>query len=175
MNMEQKSKYLALLLRHKPEKANVTVNQYGWARVHEITQALNLTFTELATLVDTDDKKRYSFNDDMTKIRANQGHSLKVKIDMDPYSPSPGEKLYHGTNERVIVKIILEGLKPMNRQFVHLSKDVEAAKTVGARRGKPVILEIDAWGLSCKGINIYKSLNGVYQVAAVPPEFIKVL
>jgi putative RNA 2'-phosphotransferase len=173
--MEHKSKYLSLLLRHKPEKANITVNEYGWAPTKQILSALNLNFTELITLVETDDKKRYAFNEDMSMVRANQGHSIKVKIDMDPFIPKEGDVLYHGTVDKFIVKIMLEGLKPMNRQFVHLSGDLETATKIGSRRGNPVILQIDAWGLHKRDINIYKSLNGVYQVLTVPPEFIKVI
>lgn len=173
--MKQKSKYLALLLRHQPEKANIPLDKNGWAPVREILKAVNVSFDELAYLVSTDDKQRYAFNEDKTMIRANQGHSIRVAVDMDEFTPKLGDVLYHGTVDRFIVPILLEGLKPMSRQYVHLSGDKLTAIKVGARRGEPVMLEIDAFGLMLAGIKIYKSLNGVYQVSHVPPELITVI
>lgn len=170
---KQISKFLSLILRHQPEKIGLQLDENGWALISGILEKSNLKFTfeELEEIVLTNDKKRFSFNADKTKIRANQGHSLKT-IDLDLKAQIPPEFLFHGTIERFIPSIKKEGLQKMRRQHVHLSKDKETAVKVGARRGAPVILVINALKMQTKGYQFYKSENGVWLTDEVPANFI---
>lgn len=170
---KQISKFLSLILRHQPEKIGLQLDENGWALISGILEKSNLKFTfeELEEIVLTNDKKRFSFNADKTKIRANQGHSLKT-IDLDLKAQIPPEFLFHGTIERFILSIKKEGLQKMRRQHVHLSKDKETAVKVGARRGAPVILVINALKMQTKGYQFYKSENGVWLTNEVPANFI---
>ncbi len=167
------SKFLSLILRHKPETINLILDKNGWAFVSDILSNSELKFTrgELEEVVATNDKKRFSFSEDKTKIRANQGHSID-KIDLNLKPASPPLELFHGTVENVIPKIRERGLKKMRRQHVHLSKDRETAIKVGSRRGKPIIITIRALEMWNKGYRFYKSENGVWLTDAVPSEYI---
>jgi putative RNA 2'-phosphotransferase len=173
--MQNKSKYLALLLRHNPDAGPIVVDPFGWADVKEVLSVLNMTSSDLIRLVNGDDKQRYAFSKDMTRIRANQGHSIDVLIDMEVYVPTEGEVFYHGTVNRAVKTILLEGLKPMSRQFVHMTKDRDLALKTGSRRGEPVLLQIDAFGLRERGIEILRSQNDVFQTKSVPREIISVV
>jgi putative RNA 2'-phosphotransferase len=171
--MFSKGKYLALLLRHQPEKGNLTLDKQGYANTLDVLNALNLDFSDLVELVYLDDKGRYEFNDDKSKIRARQGHSLKLKVDIDFKKYIPRSVVYHGTGLQNVDQILKSGLKSMNRQYVHLSKDIETATKVGTRKGTPIILKIDAPKAYYEGgINFYMSENGVILAKEIPAIYI---
>ena len=165
------SKFLSLILRHQPEKIGAALDSHGWAKVPEILAGMDLTMEELVHIVETDEKRRYSFNDDRTLIRANQGHSIPVDLELEEREPP--EFLYHGTVERFLSAIRAEGLQKQRRQYVHLSPDVETAMKVGRRRGKPVVLRVEAGRMRRDGFLFYRSVNGVWLTGEVPPEYLK--
>jgi putative RNA 2'-phosphotransferase len=137
------SKLLSLVLRHQPEHIGLTLNENGWANVEELIEKVNskgnsIDFVLLQTVVDTNDKKRFTFNEDKTLIRASQGHSIEVELNLKEQRPP--QFLYHGTVQKFLEAIKKEGLQKMSRQHVHLSKDKETAVKVASRRGVPVIL-----------------------------------
>ncbi len=167
------SKFLSLILRHQPEKIGLTLDENGWAEVDDILEKSKVSFTyeELVEVVKTNDKQRFALNDDRTKIRANQGHSLNT-VDLDLQPEIPPAFLYHGTVAKFIPEIRLQGLKKMSRQHVHLSVDRDTAAKVGSRRGKPVILSIRALDMHNNGHRFYKSENGVWLTDKVIPAFI---
>lgn len=169
------SRFISLVLRHKPEAIGITLDEHGWADVNELIAGVNRTqpldMETLEEIVRTDEKQRYSFSGDKTLIRANQGHSIPVDVEL-PQSEPP-ELLYHGTAERFTAAIEAEGLRPMSRLYVHLSKDAETARKVGSRHGKPVIYEVLAGEMSRRGFEFWLSVNGVWLTRAVPPEFLR--
>ena len=166
------SKYLSLILRHKPEVADIELDKHGWAEVSEILRAIKVDMNTLEKIVNTDEKMRYSFNDDKTLIRANQGHSVDVDVELE--EKTPNMKLYHGTVSKALDSIMEQGLSRQTRKYVHLSVDIETAIKVGSRRGKPVILEIDAERMSNDGYKFFVSKNNVWLVDAVPVEYINI-
>ena len=178
MNLKRISVKLAWMLRHCQTPRYIDLNG-GWADVDVIIKALKERYPDfdrktLELIVAQDEKGRYSFDETGTKILANQGHSIPgVVIEME--SPEPPEFLYHGTAERFLDAILKEGLKPMTRQFVHISPDYETAVKVGRRHGKPVILKIRARDFKNDGNELYRSSNGVWQAKAVPPEYFKIV
>ena len=141
MNLIKVSKYLSLILRHKPEAAGITLDKNGWANVKDLIKGVNKTYKlDMATLeelVATDDKKRYSFNEDKTKIRANQGHSIDVDVELE--EAVPPEYLWHGTGEKYVQSIRETGLIPKSRLHVHMSDSYGTAILVGKRHGKPMV------------------------------------
>jgi putative RNA 2'-phosphotransferase len=175
-NNKNISKFLSLVLRHKPESIGITLDENGWVSVTELLEKINAKGTALdkATLqmvVDTNDKKRFTFNEDGTKIRANQGHSITVDLALQ--TQEPPTVLYHGTVAKHIDAIKKEGLLKMSRQHVHLSKDVETATIVGNRRGKAIILTIDTKAMIEEGYPFYLSENNVWLTDHVPSRFIE--
>lgn len=163
---EKAGKRLAYILRHCTEPLYIDLKG-GWAPVRDILRLLDLKRGDLDAIVATDNKGRYSFDTTGTKIRANQGHSIPgVVIDME--RPEPPELLYHGTATRFLDDIMLDGLKPMSRQYVHISSDFETAVQVGKRHGKPVVLVIRAKEFVADGHDLFLSANGVWQAQAVP-------
>ena len=180
MNTKQQrhiSKFLSLVLRHQPQKIDLELDANGWAKTNELIKKSNdygIRFTEedLKHIVETNDKQRFSFNESGTQIRANQGHSLTA-VNLELKAVQPPEVLYHGTVEKFMQEITSEGLKKMSRQHVHLSRDIETAKKVGGRRGKPVILIVDACEMFKQGYEFYQSANGVWLTDRVPAEFLK--
>jgi putative RNA 2'-phosphotransferase len=172
----QISKTLSYWLRHKPEAASLELSPEGWADVDAVLSALaaekfDCDWAELLHVVETNDKKRFELSADACRIRARQGHSIDV--DLDWPSATPPDLLFHGTVARFVEAILAEGLRPMNRHHVHLSSDRETASKVGQRRGKPVILVVDAAGMSCNG-NIFRlASNGVWLADSVPPQFLR--
>jgi putative RNA 2'-phosphotransferase len=172
------SKFLSLILRHQPEVVGLTLEENGWISVEKLLKACtdygkSFTPAELKEVVETNDKKRFSFNETGKKIRANQGHSLEVEIEFEKRTPP--EILYHGTAEKNVGVIFAEGLKKMSRHHVHLSSDTETAKKVGMRYGKPVIFQVDTKAMLTEGFEFYVSANGVWLVETVPPKFLKIL
>ena len=170
------SKALSYWLRHNPESIDIKIDENGWVNVKElIEKAKNeilFDFNELKQVVQNNDKKRFSFSDDLCEIRANQGHSIKVELNLKEIIPPA--ILYHGAPIGVVDLIMKEGLKKMNRHHCHLSKDKETAEKVGSRRGKFKILEIEAMKMRADGCKIYLSENGVYLVDEVLPKYIKI-
>ena len=178
MNLQKCSVQLSYMLRHSTDPLYIDLNG-GWANVEHILSVLRLRYPEmdrsiLDEIVANDGKNRYSYDEKGTKIRANQGHSIPgVTVEMT--RPEPPEYLYHGTAERFLPMILQEGLKPMTRQFVHLSAQYETAHTVGKRHGKPVVLLIRAADFAADGHRLLLSANGVWQAETVPPEYFSVM
>lgn len=170
-NLTEKSKYLSLILRHKPELANLQLKEDGWADVHTLIKNTDFTLSELKEIVSTDKKQRYSFDNTYTRIRANQGHSVNVKINFKEFIPT--KDLYHGTSIKVKDIIFKEGIKKQSRQYVHLSQDIETAKKVGERHGKPFIFIVDAIKMYENGIKFYISENNVVLTDFVDKKYLK--
>ena len=170
------SKFLSLILRHEPERVGLKLDQAGWARVSELLAAVNrhgtsLTLEGLKHVVATNDKKRFAFSEDGSRIRASQGHSLEVDLQYEPQPPP--ELLYHGTPERFVESIHRTGLNKGQRHHVHLSPDPQTASKVGQRRGRPVVLIIRSGDMHRSGHQFYLSANGVWLVEHVPAQFIE--
>jgi putative RNA 2'-phosphotransferase len=173
------SKFLSLVLRHAPETIHVNMDKNGWVDIQELIdnantyKDLHLTIDIIKKVVETNDKQRYAISDDEKRIRANQGHSITVDLGLE--SKRPPDILYHGTAARFLDSIMNGGLKPMGRQYVHLSRTEEIAMTVGSRHGKPVVLHIDAKTMYEEGYKFYISENNVWLVDEVPVKYIKCL
>ena len=173
--LEKISKYLSLVLRHKPEQIGITLDKNGWTDIHQLilqsnTNGFELDEAIIFEVVATSDKQRFAISEDGTNIRANQGHSIAV--DLELVSLVPPDFLLHGTAARFLDSILINGLSKMSRQHVHLTGNSDSAMTVGARYGQPILLRIDSKSMSKKGHTFYKSENGVWLVSAVPPEYI---
>lgn len=169
------SKFLAKHLRHAPEALGLRLQPGGWVSVDDLLTAsaragFAISYDELIECVETNDKKRFSFDDSGDLIRANQGHTVEVDLHLE--EKKPPDVLYHGTVERFLVSILAEGLKKGKRHHVHLSKDIETAHKVGARRGKPVILQVDAARMVGQGFTFFLSANGVWLTDFVPAAFL---
>jgi putative RNA 2'-phosphotransferase len=169
------SKYLSKYLRHAPHELGLTLQPGGWVPVDDLLDAAKrhgfpVDYDELVEVVETNDKQRFSFDASGESIRANQGHSVEVDLKLE--GAVPPEVLYHGTVERFLPAILAEGLDKGRRHHVHLSKDVETARRVGARRGRPVILTVDAGRMQRDGHEFFVSANGVWLTDAVPPGYL---
>ncbi len=169
------SKYISLILRHQPEVIGITLDEHGWADVNQLIEGVNrtqpLTMEILEEIVRTDEKQRYSFNEDHTKIRANQGHSIPVDAELRECEPP--EVLYHGTGEKYVSSIEAQGLIPKSRLYVHLSKDTDTARNVGARHGRPVIFLVYSGQMKRDGYSFYLSENGVWLTREVPVRYLE--
>lgn len=176
MNLTKVSKYLALILRHKPEEAGISLDSHGWANVQELIEGVNKTYRldmkMLEEIVETDNKQRYSFNEDKTKIRANQGHSVNVDVELE--ETEPPEYLWHGTAEKYVDSIKETGLVKKSRLYVHLSSDYETAVLVGKRHGKPVVFCVKSSQMYTDGYKFFKSKNGTWLTDFVPVEYLEV-
>ena len=175
MNPVKTSKFLSLILRHRPETVGIALDEGGWAEVEALLAGMaqkghRLSRAELDHVVETNNKRRFAFSADGTRIRAVQGHSRAIELDLSPRIPP--DRLFHGTVARFIVSIRSKGLVRGNRQHVHLSPDRETAAIVGRRRGDPVILTIDAAAMARAEHQFYLSENGVWLTDHVPPGFI---
>jgi putative RNA 2'-phosphotransferase len=172
------SKRLSFVLRHRPDRVGLTLGDAGWVDVDALLAALAadgvppLTRAELEDVVATNDKQRFAFDDSGTRIRASQGHSRPVELGYEPQPPP--DVLFHGTAERFLPAILTEGLRSGRRHAVHLSADVETARTAGGRRGRPVVLRVDAAAMQAAGHSFTRSANGIWLVDAVPPEYLDV-
>ena len=172
----KESKFLSKILRHNPEIIGITLDENGFADVNNLLKGINekgvyITFTMLENIVENDDKGRYAFNESKTKIRARQGHSIQVELNLKKCQPPT--YLYHGTVEKFIAGIKEKGIIKMNRNYVHLSQNVETAKKVASRRGNPVILKISANQMSVDGYEFFVSENGVWLTNEVPVKYIE--
>lgn len=173
--MKQKSKFLSLVLRHKPELIGITLDAQGWVAVDELLaqsarQGTKITQGELRDIVAQNDKKRFTLSEDGTRIRAAQGHSVAVALGLEPREPPA--TLFHGTATRFLDAIRREGLKPGARQQVHLSMEETTAAQVGQRHGKPHILTVAAGRMHGAGHAFYQADNAVWLTDKVPPEFL---
>ena len=172
MNITQTSKLISLILRHKPETIGITLDEHGWANVNELLNGIKIDMALLEKIVSTDDKQRYSFNDDKTLIRANQGHSIPVDVELE--EAQPPEFLWHSTGVKYEHSIYNVGLTPRSRLYVHLSSDVETAVNVGKRHGEVLLFRVDAQKMHQDGFKFYLSKNGVWLTKHVPVEYLSV-
>ncbi|AQS68731.1 RNA 2'-phosphotransferase [Streptomyces pactum] len=168
------SKYLSKHLRHQPGSIGLTLDEGGWVEIDTLIAAASahgfrFTRAELDHVVATNDKRRFAIEG--TRIRASQGHSIDVDLALPPAAPPP--YLFHGTVARHLDAIRAEGLRPMNRHDVHLSPDRETATRVGARRGRPVVLSVDAAAMHRDGHVFHVSANGVWLTKNVPPRYVR--
>lgn len=168
------SKFLSLVLRHQPEAAGITLDRHGWADVKKLLAGVRRTGRQLdmetlERIVRENNKQRYSFNEDHTKIRANQGHSVQVDVELK--EAQPPEYLFHGTASRFLPAIYREGIRKMERQYVHLSDDFQTAMAVGRRHGSPVVLTLNAAAMARDGVTFWLSENGVWLCEYVSPKY----
>lgn len=172
------SKFLSKYLRHEPEALGLTLEPGGWVLIDDLLKGADMrgfpvSRKELLQVVAENDKQRFSVDETETKIRANQGHSTSV--DLQLIEVAPPDLLFHGTVNKFLDSILFEGLKKMSRHHVHLSQDVETAAKVGERRGKPVILIVDSAKMSADGYQFQRSENGVWLVDHVPPRYLRLV
>ena len=176
-SLDSISKFISLILRHKPEAVGITLDEHGWADVEALTIGIRKSRFSgfdremLEEIVRSDSKQRYSFNEDGTLIRANQGHSVPVDVEL-PVAVPP-EYLYHGTGQKYVESIDRSGLMPKGRLYVHLSGDVDTAVKVGSRHGKAVVYRVSSGRMRRDGHVFYCSVNGVWLIKAVPVEYLE--
>ncbi len=169
-------RYLSKHLRHAPEQIGLTLAPGGWVRVDDLLAAcashqFPITRAELEAVVASSDKQRFAFDPTGTLIRANQGHSIEIDLQLEPAEPP--DVLYHGTGHKAVESILRDGLQKMTRHHVHLSADSETARKVGARHGRPVVFTVDTAAMRQAGHTFYRSDNGVWLVDHVPPEYLR--
>jgi len=175
MDLNKVSRFLSLILRHHPEKIGITLDKHGWASVAELLAGMSKTYPIdmdiLEKIVRTDNKQRYSFNGDKTLIRANQGHS--VVVDVELLKKEPPTFLYHGTGEKYVSSIDENGLISKSRLYVHLSDNEDTAIAVGKRHGKPIIYKVLLRKMYIDGYEFYQSVNGVWLTKSVPIQYLR--
>jgi len=177
MDIKKLSKFLSLILRHKPDIVGISLDEHGWADVEALLRGIqksgrNIDASLLEKIVAENDKQRFSFSEDRKRIRANQGHSLQVDVEL--VSRKPPAVLYHGTVERNRASIEEKGLLRGTRLYVHLSEDVETAMKVAARRkGERLIYQVDAGRMFRDGFMFYRSVNGVWLTKMVPTDYLR--
>lgn len=177
MNLKSASIYMSRILRHEPELIDIKIEYHGaWANTNELINGISRKFKGfnmeiLEKIVAQDQKQRYAFNEDKTKIRANQGHSINVDMGYEPKTPP--EILYHGTGRKSVEYIDKEGLTPQNRLYVHLSLDKETAIKVGSRHGSPFVYVVLAGIMHRDGYEFYQADNGVWLTKSVPLKYLK--
>lgn len=177
MDIKKLSKFLSLILRHKPDIVGISLDEHGWADVEALLRGIqksgrNIDASLLEKVVAENDKQRFSFSEDRKRIRANQGHSLQVDVEL--VSRKPPAVLYHGTVERNRASIEEKGLLRGTRLYVHLSEDVETAIKVAARRkGERLIYQVDAGRMFRDGFMFYRSVNGVWLTKRVPTDYLR--
>ena len=178
MNLTNLSRYMSLILRHKPEVIGITLDEHGWASVNDLICGIEknnpgFNMDILEQIVRTDSKQRYSFNDDKSLIRANQGHSVNVDVELK--EKEPPEYLYHGTGEKYVKSINQDGLIHKSRLYVHLSKDIKTAENVGKRHGKEVVYRINSGQMYRDGYKFYLSENGIWLTKEVPIKYLEMM
>jgi putative RNA 2'-phosphotransferase len=172
------SKLLSYVLRHRPDSIGLALDAHGWTGVDDLLARLAaaghaVDRALLERVVADNDKQRFAFNDDRTRIRASQGHSIQV--DLALVQTEPPQVLYHGTASRFLKSILAEGLRASGRHHVHLSADIDTARRVGARHGFPAILRVDTGRMRADGLAFYCSDNGVWLTEAVLPRYLEVM
>jgi putative RNA 2'-phosphotransferase len=174
MSEKETSKFMSLILRHKPETIGISLDEHGWANADELIAGINkihpLDMKLLEKIVAEDEKQRYSFNEDKTLIRANQGHSIPVDVELE--NKIPPDILWHGTGEKYVASIDLMGLIPKSRLYVHLSLDYDTAVKVGSRHGKPCVYQVEAKKMSDDGYDFFVSANGIWLTKTVPVDYL---
>ena len=177
--MRNTSKFISLILRHNPQVIGISLDEHGWADVKELIDGINrteghsLNMDTLDEIVRTDEKQRYSFNEDHSLIRANQGHSIPVDVELEERNPP--DILWHGTGQKYVSSIDVQGLIPKSRLYVHLSSDMETARKVGSRHGRPVIYQVECRKMTEDGYRFFLSANRVWLTKEVPVEYLKKL
>ena len=175
-NTRRTSKFLSLILRHRPELVDLQLDAHGWADVGELVTKVNkkngthLARSDIEHVVATSDKQRFQLSADGQQIRANQGHSIEVDLELEPVEPPA--VLYHGTATRFAESIMKHGLAKRQRHHVHLSADLDTAEAVGKRHGKLAMFLVDAAGMHQGGHEFFVSANGVWLTDHVPAEFL---
>lgn len=169
------SKFLSLLLRHRPQEIGLRLDPAGWARVEDLVRKARehgapLSPRRLRALVEGQEKPRFSFSEDGERIRANYGHSLDLDLELEELPPP--EHLFHGTARGNLASILREGVDARSRSFVHLSEDRRSARTVGRRHGEPVIVPVRAARMAEAGHAFYRPAPGIWLVERVPPRFL---
>jgi len=169
------SKFMSLILRHKPEEIGLKFDEYGYIKTSGLINGLNkkgykVTISDIERIVDEDNKQRYSFNNDKSKIKANQGHSIAVNLELQAVEAP--KVLYHGTATRFSESICKEGIKKQARQYVHLSADIETATKVGKRHGELVIFKINSGQMYNDGYKFFLSENKVWLTDYVPVKYL---
>jgi putative RNA 2'-phosphotransferase len=169
------SRYLARHLRHEPQRIGLTLLPGGWVPVDDLLDACRahqfaLTREELEAVVAQNDKQRFAFDETGTHIRANQGHSVEVDLQLEAVQPPT--VLFHGTSQRVSAAIEQMGILKMSRHHVHLSEDIETVLRVGARHGVPVVFRVDAARMAADGHRFFRSANGVWLTDHVPALYV---
>lgn len=172
-HLENIGRYICLILRHKPETIGITLDHHGWANVDELIKGVNIDRETLEEIVRTDSKQRYSFNEDHTKIRANQGHSINVDVELE--KKTPPDILYHGSGIKYEQLILEQGLIPKSRLYVHLSKDIETACKVGSRHGKLLLFQVNTKQMVEDGYEFFLSKNNVWLTKEVPVQYLFVM
>lgn len=172
------SKFLSFVLRHKPEALGIVLDENGWTDIATLLaklseQGLVVTRQSLAFIVTSNSKQRFAIDATGTKIRASQGHSIAVDLDLP--ATAPPEFLFHGTAEKNLASIIEHGLQKGQRHHVHLSMSTDIAKNVGQRHGRPVIFKVSALSMHGDGHAFYISANNVWLVDQVPPQYLKLM
>ncbi|TDE35444.1 RNA 2'-phosphotransferase [Antarcticimicrobium sediminis] len=173
--MSKESKFLSRVLRHEPDLIGLTLGPGGWVQVDELLRGMKraghrLSPDALRQIVTDNDKQRFTLSDDGRRIRAAQGHSIAVDLDLTPIEPPA--TLFHGTARDNLDAIFASGLNPGRRQHVHLSPDEETAVKVGSRHGRPVVLRVNTAAMHVNGLLFWRADNGVWLTAAVPPEYL---
>ncbi|MCM2372068.1 RNA 2'-phosphotransferase [Aporhodopirellula aestuarii] len=175
-NLTRTSKFLSLVLRHRPEVIGLRLDAEGWLDINELIASANqrgtaITLEQLHEVVATCEKRRFALSDDGLRVRANQGHSV-ADVELNLPSTQPPDQLFHGTVAVFLDSIREQGLRRRSRNHVHLSADRETATKVGSRRGVPVILAVNAGEMNDAGHVFYRSANGVWLTNHVPPRFL---
>lgn len=175
--VKRSSKFLSLVLRHRPEAAGLVLDAQGWVSVADLLRGLHkagkpLTMAALEQVVAENNKKRFEFSEDKTRIRASQGHTIDVDLGYEPMDPP--EYLFHGTASQFLDSIFKTGLDKRERHHVHLSADLDTATNVGSRHGKVVVLRVRAQAMVQAGHAFYRSTNGVWLTESVPVEYLEI-
>ena len=174
-SLGETSKFISLILRHKPETIGISLDEHGWANVDEliagIARTRPFTMEMLEEIVASDEKQRYSFSPDKKLIRANQGHSIPVDVELE--KATPPDILYHGTGLKYTASIDVQGLIPKSRLYVHLSGDYDTALKVGKRHGTPFVYFVNSAKMVRDGFAFYRSVNNVWLTKSVPPQYLE--
>ncbi len=172
------SKYLSKHLRHQPQRIGIEIKKGGWTEIKQLLIAcrkhgFEITLEQLEEVVRNNDKQRFSFDETKTLIRANQGHSIEVDLELQPRKPP--YNLYHGTGETNQKLILQKGIVKMSRHHVHLSEDIETARKVGQRKGKTIIFLVNSEQMYAEGHEFYLTTNSVWLVEYVPPQYLQLI
>lgn len=178
MDVKRISKFMSYVLRHRPDAIALNMNPQGWVDLDELIEKMNqkgytVDVATIQTVVAENNKQRFKLDLEGRRIRANQGHSIAVDVELE--QKTPPSILYHGSAQKNEGSILKEGLKKMNRQHVHLSSDIATAKQVGGRHGKPVVFVVRCDEMVADGLTFYLSENQVWLTTSVDSKYIELL